>query len=142
LKFQPPSQQPILVTVNSFTNLISERVIVDPNRLGTNGSTTIDWFVPSRDGKLVAVSLSENGSEVGALFVYDTRTGQPRPDRIPRVHGPTAGGSAAWNADGTGLFYTRYPRPGERPPADIDFFQQVYFHRLGASPNQDTYELG
>jgi prolyl oligopeptidase len=58
------------------------------------------------------------------------------------VHGATAGGSAAWNADGSGVYYTRYPAAGERPEADLDFFQQVYFHRLGTPLAQDRLELG
>src|SRR5262249_17271156 len=67
LKFQPPAQQPVLITLHSLTNLESERVIVDPNQLSTNSATAIDWFVPSPDGKTIAVSLSENGTEEGAL---------------------------------------------------------------------------
>ena len=142
LKFQPPAQQPVLITLSSLTNLDSERVIVDPNQLGTNGTTTIDWFVPSPDGKIVAVSLSQKGSEEGTLFLYETASGGRRPDVIPRVQAPTAAGSAAWNTDGTGLFYTRYPRPGERPDGELSFYQQVYFHKLGTPSEQDTYELG
>jgi prolyl oligopeptidase len=142
MKFQPPAQQPVLITLSSVTNLDSERLILDPNQLDPKGGTTIDWFVPSPDGSLVAVSLSKNGSESGTLFFYDTATGERRADVIPRVHGPTAGGSAAWNAEGTGLFYTRYPREGERPAADLGFYQQVYFHKLGAPAEQDTYEIG
>jgi prolyl oligopeptidase len=98
--------------------------------------------VYTRDGKLIAASLSENGSEEGTLYIYETATGQQRPDLIGRVQGATAGGSAAWNADGSGLFYTRYPSPGERPGEDLHFFQQVYFHKLGTPVEQDTYELG
>ncbi len=90
----------------------------------------------------MAVSLSENGSEEGTLFIYDTATGEKRPEAIPRVQVPTGGGSAAWNADGSGLYYTRYPHKGERPDADLDFYQQVYFHRLGAPVEQDTLEFG
>jgi prolyl oligopeptidase len=56
------------------------------------------------------------------------------------VNNGTAGGSVAWNGDGTGLYYTRYPAAGERPPADLDFFQQIYFHKIGATG--DTYSLG
>src|SRR6185503_19260796 len=136
LKFQPPAQQPVLITLSSVTNLNSERVILDPNQLDPKGGTTIDWFVPSPDGGLVAVSMSENGSESGTLHVYDTATRERRADVVPRVHGPTAGGSAAWNADGTGIYYTRYPRAGERPEADLSFYQQVYFHKLGAPTEQ------
>ncbi len=142
LKFEPPAQQPVLVTLGSLTNLKSEKIILDPNKLNTNGTTAIDWYVPSLDGRLVAVSLSENGSEDGTLRIYEAATGQARPDLLPRVQAPTAGGSAAWNADGSGLFYTRYPSDGERAKEDLRFYQQVYFHKLGTPPDQDTYELG
>jgi prolyl oligopeptidase len=40
------------------------------------------------------------------------------------------------------LFYTRYPRPGERPDEDLDLYQQVWFHRLGAPTSEDRYEYG
>ena len=142
LKFQPPAQQPVLITLSSITNLTSERVVLDVNKLDAKGTTAIDWYVPSPDGKLVAVSLSENGSESGTLYVYETATGRRLGDAIPRVQGPTAGGSAAWNGDGTGIFYTRYPHSGERPAADLSFFQQVYFHQLGTPTAQDRYEVG
>ncbi|HEY2953007.1 MAG TPA: S9 family peptidase, partial [Verrucomicrobiae bacterium] len=142
LKSQPPAQQPILSTLGSLTNLRSERVILDPNKLSTNGTITIDWYVPSPDGKRVAVSLSQQGREEGTLFIYETATGERQPDVIPRVQAPTGGGGAAWNTDGTGLFYTRYPHPGERPDGELGFYQQIYFHRLGTPAEQDIYELG
>jgi prolyl oligopeptidase len=130
------------VTLKSADDPASERVVLDPNRLNPKGTTAIDWAVPSLDGKLIAVSLSENGSEEGTLFIYDVETGKPLPDKIPRVQYPTGGGSAAWNADGTGIYYTRYPPPGEKPAADLNFFQQIYFHRLGTPVEEDHYELG
>jgi len=40
----------------------SERVIVDPNRLDSSGTTTIDYYEPSLDGRLIAVSLSKGGT--------------------------------------------------------------------------------
>jgi len=58
------------------------------------------------------------------------------------VQYPTAGGSAAWNADGTGIYYTRFPRKGEKPDADLNFYQQVYFHKLGAADTEDAYSIG
>ncbi len=142
LKFQPPAQQPVLVTLSSLTNLASERVVLDLNRLSADGSAVLDWYVPSPDGSVVAVSLSESGSELGTLYFYETATGRRLADAIPRVQGPTAGGSAVWNADGSGVYYTRYPSPGERPEADLSFFQQVYFHQLGTPVAQDRYEVG
>lgn len=142
MKFKPPVQQPWLITLKSPDDLASEHVVLDPNRLGKPGSTTIDFAVPSHDGKRVAVSLSENGSEDGTLFIYDVASGKPLPDKIPRVQYPTGGGSVAWNKDDTGVYYTRYPHPGERAEADLNFYQQIYFHRIGTPAEEDHYELG
>jgi len=58
------------------------------------------------------------------------------------VQYPTAGGSAAWEADGAGIYYTRFPRKGERSEADLNFYQQVYFHKLGTADTEDTYSIG
>ena len=142
MKFQPPKQQPLLVTLASADDLKSEKVVLDPNVLDTKGTTAIDWFVPSLDGKYVAMSLSKGGSEDGTLHFYETATGKALPDSIAHVQYPTAGGSAAWNADGSGIYYTRFPRKGERPDVDLNFYQQIYFHKLGTPDTEDKYSVG
>ena len=142
MKFQPPKQQPMLVTLASADDLKSEKMVLDPNALDAKGTTTIDWFKPSLDGKYVAISISQGGSEDGTLHIYETATGKALPDTIAHVQYPTAGGSADWNAAGTGIYYTRFPRKGERPDADLNFYQQVYFHKLGTSDAEDTYSIG
>jgi prolyl oligopeptidase len=142
LRNKPPAQQPVLVRFKSLQPPALWKVVFDPNAWNTNGTTAMDWFVPSPDGRVVAVSLSEKGSEDGTLHFFETATGRHLPDQIPGVQYPTGGGAAAWNADGSGIFYTRYPRAGERPEADLHFYQQVWFHRLGQPVSADTYEIG
>ncbi len=142
IKAQPPKQQALLVTLSSVDDLATEQIVLDPNQLDPSGATTIDFYVPSPDGSLVAVSLSRGGTEDGTLYVVDAATGRQLHDRIPRVNGGTAGGDVAWTADGKGFFYTRYPSPGERPPSDLEFYQQVWFHTLDTPLSDDHYSLG
>ena len=142
IKHQPPRNQDMLVMLDGRASLASERVVVDPNRIDASGRTAIDWYAPSLDGRRVAVSLSKNGSEDGTLHIVDTTSGRALPDVVPRVQYPTGGGSVAWAADGQGLYYTRYPQGNERPPADANFYQQVWFHRLGTPAAQDEYVIG
>ncbi|HET6340016.1 MAG TPA: prolyl oligopeptidase family serine peptidase [Polyangiales bacterium] len=138
----PPKQQPYLGVMPAGGKLSELRVLLDPNQLDVSGRTAIDWYVPSPDGKRVAVSISKHGTESGDVGVVDVESGKLLPDNVERVNGGTAGGDVAWLADGSGFFYTRYPRKGERAAEDEDFYQQVYFHALGSDAASDRYELG
>lgn len=138
---QPPNQQPMIAVLGNDADPAKVRVVVNPNVLNPKGTTAIDWFVPSPDGRLLAVSMSENGSEDGVLHVFETDTGRQLPDLIARVQYPTGGGSLAWRSDSKGFWYTRYPGP-ERPAEEQHFFQRLYFHVLGDDPSGDAYVLG
>ncbi|MBO0698120.1 MAG: S9 family peptidase [Zavarzinella sp.] len=142
LKRQPPKEHPFLVVMPAPDKPDQARVIVDPTALDPKATTAIDWYVPSPDGSLVAVSLSQGGSESGDVHIYETATGKEVYEVIPRVQNGTAGGDLAWAPDGKGFYYTRYPRGDERPAADRDFYQQLYFHVLGTPTEKDRYELG
>jgi prolyl oligopeptidase len=141
-RFAPTQQQPVLVAMASADDPGSAKVVFDPNRAGGTGSTGIDFYVPSFDGKYVAAALSLNGSEDAAAHVFEVATGKELPDVVPRVNFATAGGSLDWKADGSGFYYTRYPQGNERPPEDANFYQQVYFHKLGTDAKQDVYVIG
>jgi prolyl oligopeptidase len=137
----PTKQQAMLVVMDGDIDPANKRVVIDPNAIDAGGRTTIDWVRPSLDGRMVAASLSQNGSEIGTLRIYETHSGRDFGETIPRVQAPTAGGGVAWLSDGSGFWYTRYPGE-ERPEADRFFFQQVYFHELGTDWRDDPLVLG
>ena len=141
-KDAPPKNQSALVTLPPDLDLAREHVVLDPTVLDPKGRTTIDFYKPSFDGKHVVVSLSENGSEAGTAYVYEVASGKRLTDVIADVTYPTAGGSVEWTADSTGLYYTRYPLPDERPEADRHFYQTVWFHKLGTPHTDDHYVIG
>src|SRR3954447_3935094 len=110
-----------------------DRSLVDPNRLDAQGTTALDWFYPSEDGRLLAYGLSENGSEQSLLHLLEVDSGAPLPDRIPR----TRAADLAWLPDSSGFYYTRYPAPAEVPAGEEHYHRAVYFHRLGTDPAGD-----
>ena len=95
-----------MVTLTSIDDPGSAKVIVDPNKIDTKGKTAIDFYVPSSNGKYVAISLSKGGSEAGTVHVYEVANGKELTDVIPRVGFPTAGGDLAWDESDTGFYYT------------------------------------
>jgi prolyl oligopeptidase len=120
-------------------DLATLNVVVDPRCVGDAGcgrrNQAIDWYVPSPDGRKVAVSLSSDGSEAGTLHVFDVATGNEVDRPIGRVQFATGGGSLAWRRDGQGFWYTRYPENSQ-------FDMRVYYHPLGADPADDPLILG
>jgi len=127
LKVQTPRQQPFLVALTDLDDPATERVVVDPDVIDPSGETTIDFFVPSPDGKQVAVSLSEHGTEDGSLHIYDVESGEVAGEPIPHVN--LTGGSVAWRHDGSGFWYTLCADPA-------GFRQQVWFRELGDTPDR------
>jgi prolyl oligopeptidase len=135
VRYTDPSKQQTMLAVMRPDGS-DRRTFLDPNALDPSGSTAIDWYVPSPDGRRVAVSLSRGGSEDGDLHVFDVESGRQIGEVIPHVQYPTAGGSAAWNDDASGFWYTRFPGT-ERAEADRHFFQTVWFHRMGTQVSSD-----
>ena len=76
LKSAPPKEQPFIVAMDSPDDAGAQRVVFDPDRIDPNGTTAIDFFVPSPDGRYVAVSLSQGGTEAGSVHVYETAVGR------------------------------------------------------------------
>ncbi|MSR46294.1 MAG: S9 family peptidase [Planctomycetes bacterium] len=110
-------------------------VVLDPNTLSSDGTVSISGFEPSDDGRWLAYSTSDGGSDWRTWHVRDLTTMQDTADVL--LWSKFAG--AAWAHDSSGFFYCRYPVPeagNEREQAN--YFHKVYFHRLGETQEQDT----
>ncbi|MET0595556.1 MAG: hypothetical protein ABW133_22845, partial [Polyangiaceae bacterium] len=75
--------QPILYVREGVQG--KDRVLLDPNQLAKDGTVALDWWFPSRDGKLLAYGLSKDGSEKSTLHVRDVATGKDLDDKIDRT---------------------------------------------------------
>ena len=80
---QGTQNQPVLYVREDVAG--TDRALVDPNALSEGGTVALDWFFPSRDGRLLAYGLSENGSELSTLRVLDVESGRQLSGQIDRT---------------------------------------------------------
>ena len=129
---EPRQNQPVLYVRDGSAG--SDRALVDPNTLSAEGTTALDWWYPSNDGRLLAYGVSSSGDEISTLHVLDVETGKLLSDTIER----TRAASVAWLTDSKGFYYTRYPAPGSVPKEEETYHRHVFLHRLGEDPARDV----
>ena len=115
-----------------------DEVLVDANQLSKDGTTALDWWHVSHDGKYVAYGTSESGSEMSTLRVMETATRKLLPDVIER----TRAASIAWKPDDSGFYYTRYPKKGDVAEGQEMYNRHVFYHALGNDPAKDPLIFG
>ena len=121
------ADQYALVLRSAADAAVAPRVLLDPASRAADAAMAIDWFEPSPDGSLVALGLSEGGTEDSVLQLLHVDSGEIRGEQIPR----TRAASIAWTADGTGFWYARYPQ-------DDQYNRHISFHALGTDPVDDA----
>ncbi len=112
-----------------------EKVLLDPNTMSADGTTSIGEWMPSHDGKKVAYTLHANNSDEATLYVIDVDT--ITPSKVDVIEGAKYA-SPAWTPKGDGFYYTFLPSGPNITVADRPGFAEVRFHKLGTSPQSDT----
>ncbi len=124
--------QAVLYTLRSLEQ--EPQVLLDPNKLSTDGTVALSGYSISDDGKLMAYGLSAAGSDWQEWKVREIQTGRDLPDQIKWVKSS----SAAWTKDGQGFFYSRYDEPDAAHPfQSVNYFHKLYYHRLGTAQSED-----
>ncbi|HZJ44280.1 MAG TPA: prolyl oligopeptidase family serine peptidase [Pyrinomonadaceae bacterium] len=123
--------QSVLYTVNALDAAPKE--VLDPNTLSSDGTVAVSGMQVSRDGKLLAYSLSASGSDWQEWKVRDVESGKDLSDDLQWVKFS----SVSWTKDGSGFFYSRYDQPDSDSLKQTNYFQKVYFHKIGASQADD-----
>ncbi|MEZ6065732.1 MAG: prolyl oligopeptidase family serine peptidase [Planctomycetaceae bacterium] len=111
------------------------RVLIDPNTWSEDGTIALDGTSFSEDGRYVAYSIAEAGSDWSVWKVMEIATGKVLDDELQWIKF----NSPAWTADGAGFFYARFPAPAEGEAfQELNLNQQVYYHRVGQPQAMDT----
>ena len=124
--------QSVLYTVTSLDAAPKE--VLDPNTLSTDGTVAVSGMQVSRDGKLLAYSLSSSGSDWQEWKVRDVESGKDLADDLKWVKFS----SVSWTKDGGGFFYSRYEEPKTDSLKQTNYYQKVYFHKIGSNQADDV----
>ena len=111
------------------------KVLIDPNKLSTDGTVALSGLDITDDGKLMAYGISRSGSDWQEWYVRDIDTGKELPDQIKWVKFS----QASWTKDGKGFFYSRYDEPDPNSMLEgVNYYQKLYYHKLGTKQSEDT----
>ena len=117
----------------SQTSLLDNPVVVlDPNNLSNDGTTSLSGIAISKDGTYLAYGISKAGSDWVEIHVKNILTKEDLKDVIKWVKFS----DISWK--GNGFFYSRYNEPSnEKAFTQKNEFHKVYYHELGKSQSED-----
>ena len=125
--------QSVYYVADSITD--AGRVLLDPNKLSTDGTVALSGLSISDDGNLLAYGLSSAGSDWQEWRFRDVATGADLPDVLKDIKFS----GASWTKDGKGIFYSRFPAATDKEKLTrINYFQKLYFHKLGTPQSEDV----
>ncbi|HEY9292318.1 MAG TPA: prolyl oligopeptidase family serine peptidase [Microlunatus sp.] len=111
------------------------RMILDPNTLSDDGTTSVRGFQASKDGRYFSYQVSEGGSDWVDFELLELGTGQP----VGEARIQTKFGAPSWLPDHASYLYEAVPHEGR---ADGSRAGQVKtgmlkLHRVGESEDRD-----
>ena len=110
-------------------------VLIDPNAWSKDGTVALGATSFSDDGRYVAYSVADAGSDWNTWRIIEVETGRLLPDELKWVKFS----GASWTMDNKGFFYGRY----DEPPVGAAFQktnlnQKVFYHRVGTAQSEDV----
>jgi prolyl oligopeptidase len=110
------------------------RILIDPNNWAEDGATALDAWVPSKDGRHLAYSIQDGGSDWRTIKILDVKTARPLADEIKWAKFT----GIAWVGN-EGFLYSRFPAPADGAAfQSLNTNQAVYYHKLGTPQSADT----
>ena len=112
-------------------------VFLDPNTFSEDGTTSLGSLRFSKDGKTVAYSISEGGSDWRKILIMDDASKTIKEDTLVDVKFS----GISWYKN-EGFYYSSYDKPkGSELSAKTDQ-HKLYYHKLGTSQKTDDVIFG
>ena len=114
-----------------------EELFLDPNTFSEDGTTSLGEVSFSKDGSIVAYSISEGGSDWRKIIIIDAETKKVLEDTLVDVKFS----GISWVAN-DGFYYSSYDKPeGSELSAKTDQ-HKLYYHKLGTPQKEDKVVFG
>ncbi len=114
-----------------------EEVFLDPNSFSKDGTTSLGEMDFSKDGSILAYSISEGGSDWRKVVIMNTLDKKIVEDTLVDVKFS----GLSWKGN-EGFFYSSYDKPkGSQLSAKTDQ-HKLYFHKLGTPQKEDKVIFG
>ena len=114
-----------------------EELFLDPNTFSKDATTSLDAVSFSKDGSLVAYSISKAGSDWRTVIFINAKTKR----EIDAALVDVKFSGLSWKGN-EGIFYSSYEKPkGSELSAKTDQ-HKLYFHKLGTAQKTDTIIFG
>ncbi len=112
-------------------------VFLDPNTFKDDGTTSLDGISFSKNGKILAYSISEGGSDWRKIIVVNAETKEQIEDTLIDIKFT----KISWYKN-EGFYYSSYDKPiGSELSAKTDQ-HKVYYHKLGTPQKDDALIFG
>ena len=115
----------------------ASEVFLDPNTFSEDGTVSLGGASFSKDGSILAYSISEGGSDWRKILVMNTETKEIIEDTLIDVKFT----QISWYKN-EGFYYSSYDKPeGSELSAKTDQ-HKVYYHKLGTTQKEDALIFG
>lgn len=129
--------QSVLYRFENDKDTDSAEVFLDPNTFSKEGTTSLDALSFTEDGKLLAYTISEGGSDWRKLIVLDTETEKEVGETLVDIKFS----GVSWKGN-EGFFYSSYDKPEGSELSELTDQHKLYYHKLDTPQSEDEVVFG
>jgi len=108
-------------------------ILLDPNQWSKDGTSALENFSVSEDGRMLAYGRGEAGSDWQKIWIMSVDSGKLLSEKLDWCRFS----SIAWKKDSSGFFYNRFPETGTVSEEDRINFSKVYWHTIDTPQSDD-----
>lgn len=112
-------------------------IFLDPNTFSADGTTSLGEMGFSKDGSLMAYSISEGGSDWRKVITMNAVTKEIMGDTLTDLKFT----DIAWQ-NNEGFYYSTYEKPKGSQLSEMTDHHKLYFHKLGTKQIEDKIVWG